>query len=142
MSSRWLVVFVAVLLASPGNGPAREKAEEPIPAQVIQVVFPAGDVSISIVETKKGKAVRVSVKDSSVQAKRVYLGDGNVAVEVEATEDGVRINGKKGGLTSNLGYTFEKGSIIAILPGQLKAGAVKAGEVYATVPGIEFVLEK
>jgi len=138
MTVRGLVVAVAVFAVVGGSGRARSEEEARIPLVITQVTLPASDTVITLVEQKKGRAVRVMSKGVVVQAVRIFLGDGKVAIEIEASADGVRMNGA----FTAPGFKFHKGAVIELPADHLKAAELKAGDVYVIAPGITFEAQK
>jgi hypothetical protein len=64
--------------------------------KVKRVILPAGAVKWENIRTKNGMIVRVSCGKVMIEGKRLFYGDGKVAMEVEATNDGMEFIGTWG----------------------------------------------
>lgn len=106
---------------------------------VIQVRLPGEDATLLYVEARGGFTVRLQTDNSSIEARRMYLGDGKVAVELVA-------DALKGplfqGLELDQGYVFKKDATIKVLPGFKKAVDLNPGSVYVILPGVTFEVPK
>ncbi len=106
---------------------------------VIQVRLLGEDATLLYVEARGGFTVRLQTDNSSIEARRMYLGDGKVAVELVA-------DAFKGplfqGLELDQGYVFKKDATVKVLPGFKKAVDLKPGSVYVVLPGVTFEVPK
>jgi hypothetical protein len=71
-----------------------------------------------------------------VRARRLYLGDGKVAVAYEATSQGVHSQGRW--LPNQAAFDFKHRSVIEVGREHLLPWGEKSGEVYVRLQGIEF----
>src|SRR5437763_9230808 len=79
-----MLLPAATLLAAPAPLP-RARAGT-------RISVPAGPVKVENVRTKAGMVVRVTAGKVVVEGKSLFLGDGKVAMEIEATEGGMRFH--------------------------------------------------
>lgn len=112
MSTRILVatsaIIFAMLLAS-----ARA---ESIDGRVTQVALPVEDIHVSYVEAKGAVYVKLDARTASVGGTRFYVGDGKIAVELEArSSKGIFFQGRDDLLPQ--GSVIAKYSVIDVLPG-------------------------
>ncbi|AWM39933.1 hypothetical protein GobsT_16710 [Gemmata obscuriglobus] len=106
-------------------------------ARVVQVTLPNEDVTLSYVERSPQFTVELKAKDGAVEAPRVYIGDGAVAVELFAhPTNGIFLQDVK----LKQGDQFKKGDTIKVRPGYKKAADLVAGDVYVKLPGVTFEL--
>jgi predicted amidohydrolase len=103
---------------------------------VVEVRLPAEDVTVSYMETREGMLVHLQAGEASVQARRLYIGDGRVAAELVATdEEGVRFQGWR---KIDNGYKFRKGASIKLRAGHKLKSDLQPGDVYIVLPGRAF----
>lgn len=108
-----------------------------IDSRVVQVTLPNQDVTLHYVERSPGFTVELKAKDGAVEAPRVYIGDGTVAVELFAHPiDGLFLQDVK----LKQGDQFKKGGTIKVRLGYKKATELVAGDVYVKLPGVTFEL--
>lgn len=123
------VILVSVLAAS--------SRADSIDGRVVQVQLPAQDVTLYYIESKGGFTVKLESGASSVEGQKLYIGDGEAAVELVAhPTDGIFLQGVK----YRQGDQFKKGSTIKIGPGHKKAAELRPGDVYVVLPGVSFEL--
>jgi len=120
-------------------------AQDNVPAAValgsVQVQLPEGDLRMSFVESLDGMALLLQTGDAHVQARRLFLGDGKIAVAYEATDKGVHSQGRW--LPNQAAFDFKHRSVIEVSREQAQPWGRQAGEVYVRLQGIEFrVVEK
>jgi hypothetical protein len=76
-----LAVFaLPVLAAGAVLGLAQDKPPAAAPLGAIEVQLPEGDLRMFFVEAAGGMELLLQTGDSHVQARRLFLGDGKVAV--------------------------------------------------------------
>jgi hypothetical protein len=145
-----LALLPAGLLAAPAPPP-------PDDSKVVKrIVLPSGPVKWERGKTKVGVVVRVSAGKVTAQGKRLFYGDGKVALEVEATEKGMRFLhtwGTEGPIESSGGpdpdifgpgiifggtCTHMPGLTWFLKPGAPTADRLKPGSVYIITPSIKF----
>jgi hypothetical protein len=131
MRSLCLITFVAALALPAGHAGGAES----IHSGVVQVRLPREDLTLLFVEARGGMTVCLKGVESQVEGRRLFLGDGRVAVALEATTAGILFQGRTG---LNQGFRFRVGSVVRLLPGYRKAAELKPGDVYVTLPGITF----
>ncbi len=108
-----------------------------IDGRVIQVRLPAEDVTLFYVEARNVFTVRLSTKSASVEGQAMYIGDGQVAIELVAyRSQGIILQGVK----YRQGDKFKRGSRIKVRSGYKKASELRPGDVYVTLPGVTFTL--
>ena len=140
MTSRWFVVFVIGLVLCFGHVYAQEQEPTTIHDGVVQVELPDEDVTLHWFESRGGMTIQLETQKATVQAQRMYLGDGKVAVELVADHpDEIRFQGQS---TVKHGHKFLNRSVIQVQPGYKKAVELKPGDVYVILPGIRFELPK
>ena len=132
-----ILTALAVLLVSfsaPAQGADR------IDSRVVQVRMPDEDVEIAYVERRECFTVELLAKSASVEGVNFYVGDGTVAVELEAhASDGIFLQGKT---KLQDRHFFKKGATVKLLPGYKRASALAPGTVYVMLPGVTFEVPK
>lgn len=132
-----------ILLILGGSAPA------PVPAQAeppqaplgssVRVEIPHGKVRIVYVESNEGMVLLVEGNGVAVRARRVFLGNGKIAVPFEATTQGFFTpNGK----VNVAALVLEEKSTYAFPAGMEQAWGRRSGEVYVLTPGIRFEPKK
>ncbi len=139
MRSFGLILFAAALVMFSRPGFGQDKQPRAALASSVQVKLPAGDVEIEYVESKEGMVLIVNSKGASVQAQRVYLGDGKIAVVFEASHKGFFT---PNGPVNAAAIDFKEGSVIKVARGKREVWGAKPGEVYVLTPGIRFEVQK
>lgn len=98
--------------------------------------MPDQDVTLYYVERLGAFSVELRADDASVEAQKMYIGDGTVAILLVAhPTNGIRLQGDK----LRQGDKFESGAKIQVKPGYKKASELSPGDVYVTLP-VTFVL--
>lgn len=147
-----LLATLLVAADPPQAGPAGQRIE--LPEGVTHVALPPGEVQWENVRTKGGMILRVTVGKTVAEGKRLFYGDGKLAVEIKATAEGmhfVQWTGWKGTQSSgNMDFSVrpgilidgqhvdEPGAIWYVDPNGPKPGDLKPGSVYITTPSIKF----
>ena len=102
----------------------RAAQADSIDGRVIQVQLPAQDVTLFYVEARAVFTVQLKSESASVECQRLYIGDGEVAIELVAhATDGIFLQG----VEYRQGDQFKKGSAIKVRPGYKKASELKPG---------------
>jgi hypothetical protein len=101
----------------------------------VQVMLPSGTVTVSYVEAAEGMMVYVTAQEVTVKARKLFLGDGRIAVKFEARHDGFFTPAGKPNVA---GLTYESGAIIKFNNESRQAWASEAGVVYVLTPDITF----
>jgi hypothetical protein len=115
----------------------RAAQADSIDGRVVQVQLPAQDVTLFYMERQAVFTVRLTTETASVEGQRLYIGDGEVAIDLVAhATDGIFLQG----VAHRNGDQFKKGTVIKVRPGYKKASELKPGDVYVTLPGITFEL--
>jgi hypothetical protein len=110
---------------------------ESIDGRVVQIQLPAEDLTLYYIEARAGFTVKLAAKTAFVEAPRMYIGDGTIAVELYADPiHGIRL--QKTDLDQ--GDQFKQDSRIQVQPGYRRAVDLKPGDIYVTLPGIIFDL--
>lgn len=127
-------MMCAAVLAAAEPAPARGDG---IDGRVTRVTLPAQDVTLLYIEARAVFTVQLKTERASVEGQRLYVGDGEVAIELVAhPTDGIFLQGVK----YRHGDQFKKGSAIKVRPGHKKASELKPGDVYVVLPGVSFEL--
>lgn len=114
-------------------------AADSIDSSVVQVRLPGEDATLLYVEAKGGFTVKLETEHSSIEARKLYLGDGEVAVLLEAHP----LNGPYfQGAALNQGFVFKKNATIPLKLGYKKASELPPGSVYVILPGVTFEAPK
>ncbi|MFO0869285.1 MAG: hypothetical protein U0935_10170 [Pirellulales bacterium] len=130
-----VALALAVVAASAIVGVA---CAESIDGRVVTVELPVADVTLSYVETPGAFSVELDAGNTAVRGQKFYLGDGQVAVELRATESqGILFQGTE---QLNHGYVIKKYDVVKVRPGFKRASELKPGDVYVIFPGLQFVL--
>jgi hypothetical protein len=111
-----------------------------LPDGVTHVALPPGTLKVAY-KVKDGKPLlRVSVGETAVEARTIFLGDGKAATRFEATKEGVRWVSTKGETSLTISeMVSEPGSTIGVQGGGfLELHELKPGSVYVTTPSIKF----
>jgi len=129
------------LLQAGGFAAAQDRPPAAAALGAVQVQLPEGDLRMSFVESPEGMALLLHAGDSHVKARRLFLGDGKIAVAYEATNNGVHSQGRW--LPNQAAFDFKHRSVIEVSRDQAQPWGQRAGEVYVRLQGIEFrVVEK
>lgn len=147
---RVAVAFALLLVASQSlAAPAPRRRE----GAVRRIILPAGAVKCENVKTPGGVVVRVTAGKVVVEGKRLFLGDGKVAMVIEATDQGMRFVhawGMQGESesTGTIGggkffvidgtHTDQPGAAWLLEPDCPTADKLEAGSVYLVTPSIHF----
>ena len=134
-------MLVVGLVLTGGICAAQDKVPTAAALASVQVQLPEGDLRMSFVESLDGMSLLLQAGDAHVQARRLFLGDGKIAVAYEATDKGVHSQGRW--LPNQAAFDFKHRSVIEISREQAQPWGRQAGEVYVRLQGIEFrVVEK
>lgn len=110
-----------------------------IDGRVVQLQLPAEDFTLYYVEARAVFTVKLAGKTAFVEAPRMYIGDGVVAVPLRADEtNGIFLQDRK--LVQ--GDQFKQDSRISVAPGYKRAVDLQPGDLYVILPGIIFDLPK
>jgi hypothetical protein len=125
-----LVAALVVIHSWPARG-------ESIDGRVVRVQLPAQDVTLFYIEARAVFTVRLETETASVEGQRLYIGDGEVAIDLVAhATDGIFLQE----VEHRQGDQFKKGAAIKLRPGYKKASELNPGDVYVTLPGVSFEL--
>ncbi|HZT79053.1 MAG TPA: HEAT repeat domain-containing protein [Gemmataceae bacterium] len=148
MARRALLIAAMAGLLLAADAPKKDEAARPakegdaFPEGAIHVALPPGTVRWERIFKKGRPLLRVSVGKTVVESRRVFIGDGKMATEFEATEEGVRwpsAQGGKGSLMKEGAVTYEPGKAIGGREGKfLPVDRLKAGSVWLTTSSIKF----
>jgi len=143
---RVLLLAAVVCLLPPADAqmrgapapPAKEKKEDALtlPEGVIHVSLPPGTIKwVRVFNTKGDPLLRVSVGETVIEARQVFIGDGKAATLYEATKDGIHwpsVPGGRGGTMEGMEW---KGGTTCLAPGDfLRVNQLKRGNLYLTTP--------
>ena len=110
-----------------------------IRGEVVQVRMPAEDIRFAFVESRGGMTVELRTESTSVQGRKLYVGDGAVALELEANDSGIWLQKSE---RFGQGDRLPVGSTIAVKPGYHSAVDLKQGDVYVILQGIKFQMPR
>jgi hypothetical protein len=111
-----------------------------LPAGVIHVALPPGDMKIEYTVKDKKPLLRITVGRTVVIAKAVFFGDGKSAKQMSAAEDGIHWVDAAGGgdVVTNGSITEGTGGTHTFVGGYLPVNQLKSGSVYLTTPSVLF----
>lgn len=134
---RMMLGFVVAAVMSTALVSSAARGES-IDGRVVKIDFPVADVSLGYVETPGVFSVELDAGSIAVRGQKFYLGDGKIAVELEAHETkGIFFQRTE---HLNQGFVFKKYDVVKVRPGYKRAGELKPGEVYVVFPGVKFEL--
>jgi hypothetical protein len=126
-----LAASAAVVAAVP-----QLREEKSIDGRVVQVALPPQDVTLMFIEAREVFTVRLETPSASVEGRKLYIGDGDVAVDLVATHQGLSLQG----VACRQGDQFKKGSTIQVRAGYKKPAELKPGDVYVVLTAVFFKL--
>lgn len=133
------LVSASMLLITVVIGGSRDGLAAPLDNSVTTIRLPGEDVTFIALESRNGNTVRLETATSSMEGRRVYIGDGDFAVEI-------RIDPLKGpmfqGAELRSGHVFKKDATIKLHPGYKKASDLRPGSVYVILSGVTFDASK
>jgi len=107
---------------------------ESIDGRVVQMKM-WQDITLYYLETPNVFTVELRTQQASVQAQRLYIGDGTIALELVAhSSKGITLQG----IPLKQGDEIKKNSKIQVKPGYKKATELVAGDIYVTLPSVIF----
>jgi hypothetical protein len=138
MKNTMIWLFGLVLI---GIVPLLAYDEEPrLDSRVVKIELPVADVKLSYVEARPQMLVKISAGTTTVEGVRFFVGDGKIAVPLEADPlNGIRFQ-KNQKLTN--GHRFEKYSIVELESGYSTVDELKPGDVYIVFQAVNFVSKK
>lgn len=109
-------------------------------SRVTKLKLPVADVELSYIEANPQMMVEIAAGTTTVQGVRFFVGDGRIAVPLEADS----LNGIKFQSTQMLqhGHKFAKYSTVELEKGYLTVDDLQPGDVYVIMPAINFVPKK
>lgn len=123
-----------------GSGSKGNMRLQGIDSRVTKITFPAEDVVLSYGERAPVFVVGLTAAGASLEAPKMYIGDGEVALPLRADESkGLFFQGN---IPLKSGHKFVKGSTVEVHPGFARAKDLDPGDVYVILPGVKFVLPK
>ena len=126
-------VFVLALAAS-------ASAVEVIDGGVVQIEMPGEEITLLYLESKGGMTLKLDGLTASVAARKLYIGDGEIAAELRAdSQRGILLQGRTLLLQ---GFRFKPDSTIQLLPGYKKLSELVPGDIYVNLRGVNFALPK
>ena len=109
-------------------------------SRAIKVKLPVADVALSYVEASPQALVEISAGTTTIEGVRFFIGDGKIAVPLEADPlNGIRFQENQ---KLEHGHRFAKYSIVEVEPGYKAVDELKAGDVYIVFPAVNFVPTK
>jgi hypothetical protein len=130
-----MLASMALVLAGP-VACGEDKIPAPAPLGSIQVQLPEGELRLSFVESAEGMALLLHAGDSHVRGRRLWLGDGKIAVSYEATSGGVNSQGRR--LPNAAAFDFDHRTVIEVQPDHMHEWGQQAGETYVKLQGVRF----
>jgi hypothetical protein len=103
---------------------------------VVQVEMPEEDITLHFVEARSGMEVQLKAPCASVQSRKLYIGDGAVAIELTTKNEGILFQRR---VRLDQADQFKNGSLIKVRDGFKTAGELTKGDVYVILPGVTFV---
>ena len=129
------IAYVSLLVVTVFASPCGVVRAGAIDSSVVQIRLPGEDATFIYLEAPGGFTARLETENSSVEARKIFLGDGEVAVEL-------RIDPVKGpvfqGEEIKSGHVFKKDATIKLHPGYKRASDLRPGSVYVILPGVTF----
>lgn len=132
----WLVIG-SVLLVS-GAHSQENNTHSPLSSSV-RVELPLGNIQISYVESDEGMVLDLYCRGTSVRSQRFYLGDGHVAVKVEASPRGFLA---PNGLINAALLEIKEGSTIMLPKAKYEKWGAQPREVYVQTESVKFEVQK
>ena len=126
---------MALVLAGP-VARGEDKIPAPAPLGSIQVQLPEGELRLSYIESAEGMALLLHAGDSHVRGRRLWLGDGKIAVSYEATNSGVISQGRR--LPNAAAFDFDHSTVIQVHPEHMHRWGQQSGETYVKLQGVKF----
>lgn len=111
-------------------------ADSTLDGRVVQMSMPFDDVTLRLLETRGGLTLELQASQVAIVGPKLYVGDGQAAVELQ-------VDFRKGCVVKNgpvlsHGFVFKKGSKFPLPPGAVRAVDLQPGDVYVTLPGVQF----
>lgn len=140
MRRSYVVLMIAILTVACWPMSGAERHENGIwssaDGRVIHFRLPKEDIGIDYVERLPVFLVNLRTKDAEIEAQDLYIGDGDVAIPLQAHQSkGIFMQGD---IQLKSGDRFEKGSKIKLKKGFKTAKELKPGEIYVILPGVTF----
>lgn len=133
-----LLLILGFFASAPALVSAQAEPPQASLGSSVRVEIPRGKVRIVYVESDEGMVLLVEGNGVAVRARRVFLGDGKIAVPFEATTQGFFTpNGK----VNAAALVLKENSTYAFPAGMEQAWGRRAGEVYVLTPGIRFEMK-
>ncbi len=109
---------------------------ESIDGRVIQTKL-WQDITLYYLESRGGFTVELRTQYASVQGQKLYIGDGDIALELSAhPTKGIFLQGE----SLKQGDEIKKNAKIKVKPGFKRASELSPGDVYVTLPAVIFEL--
>lgn len=143
MQTRMMASFTLALalVLLPNLAGAQDKPPVAAPLPAVRVQLPEGDLRMSYIEAASGMELSIHAGDAHVKSRRLYLGDGKIAVAYEAANNGVWSQGKQ--LPNQAAFDFTHKTVVEVSCEHAKPWGQQAGEIYVRMQGVEFkVVEK
>ena len=109
-----------------------------LPAGVIHVTLPPGDIKIEYTVKDKKPLLRITVGQTVIVAHTVFFGDGKNAKQMSAAEDGIHRVSPGGGDIVTDGSIEWSGGTHTFVGGYISVDQLKRGSVYLTTPTVKF----
>lgn len=124
-----------------GIVPLLAKENEPsLDSRVPKIKLPVADIELSYMEASPRMMLEIVAGTTTIEGVRFFVGDGKVAVPLEADElNGIRF--QKSQLLKH-GHKFAKYSTVELEEGYLTIDKLKPGDVYVVFPAVNFVIKQ
>lgn len=109
-------------------------------SRVAKIKLPVDDVELNYCEANPHMMVELVAGNTSIQGVRFFIGDGKVAVPLEADSlHGIKFQSSQ---VLKHGHKFAKYSVVELEEGYLTISDLKPGDVYVVMPAVNFVPKK
>lgn len=141
MRAFWLGVFVVGLtlttFSAEFESSGGDRKPTTIDGRVVQITLPARDIVLSYNESREVFTVELKTEFASAEAASMYVGDGEVALELRADPtNGIFLQGDY----LPHGTEIKKQAVIQVKPGYKLATELGPGDVYVKLKGVHFKL--
>lgn len=138
MPASYLVLLLVLAFASPATPRDDSSVRRPpkLPAGVRLRVIPPDEIKLMFVESFGGMTVALTTKKGVwINARKMYVGDGTIAVTLEANNHGIWMQGSR---RFSQADRFPR-ALIKVRKGYKRIEQLKPGELYVILRGVTFV---
>lgn len=131
------LVFSVLALCLPAVSMTPDDRPTTVDGRVVQMKLPAQELRLSYIESRSTFTVELAADVASVQAEKMYIGDGTIAIELRAdSTNGIFLQDE----LLQHGTRLEKQAVVKVKPGYKQATELKPGDVYVVLAGVNFEL--